>query len=160
VLHSLIPVHKPALWSISAEQTLLTVVSVELLDRAVDAAARLSQATIAEYVAAPMAARRDDRAAIEVAVECFVPPAEADELARRFEHALQQRSPAYAAGRMDGRFDPAIVHMLPAGVFHQWRHVWRLSEQAIREGRWTLDRGVLDGVLDQAARGWREVAVG
>lgn len=133
-----------------------TLAELRQLDEAVDYAARVSRATVSEFLAAPSAAASATPPAIEVAVEFFVPPTSGDAFARELDRALTRRSLAYAAARRAGEIEAIRVRAIPAGTFHQWRSAWKVSSRAQHEHRWSADRGLLDGLLHQARTGWRE----
>jgi hypothetical protein len=127
------------------------------LDEAVDYAARVSRATVSEFLAAPCAVSGTMPVAIELAVEFFVPPTSDDAFVRELDRALTRRSLAYAAGRRAGDVQTIRVSVIPAGTFHQWRSAWKVSPRLQHDQRWSPDRRLLDGLLHQARTGWREV---
>jgi hypothetical protein len=134
-----------------------TLAELRQLDEAVDYAARVSRATVSEFLAAPTAAPGTMPPAIELAVEFFVPPTSAEVFARELDRALIRRSPAYAAARRAGEVEAIRVQVIPAGTFHQWRSAWKVSPRCQHEQRWSSDRRLLEGLLHQARTGWREV---
>jgi hypothetical protein len=134
-----------------------TLAELRQVDEAVDYAARVSRATVSEFLAAPSAMRGTMPPAIELAVEFFVPPTSEDEFARELDRALTRRSLAYAGARRAGGVEAIRVRVIPAGTFHQWRSAWKVSSRSQHERRWSSDRRLLDGLLHQARTGWREV---
>ena len=153
-------------------QRLVLAMSPEQLDKAVDKAAQISQAIVAQFAAAPTMIGHASATlnhlgasivtgvpALEIAVEFFVPPCAAETFRHELEGQLQRKCPPYAAARSHGELGPVIVRTVPSGSFHQWRIVWRTSSESQRAQRWAVDRGMIDGLLHQAQHGWREMAV-
>lgn len=135
---------------------LCELIEVQQIDEAFDYAARVSRATVGEFLAAPS---RDGAApAIEVAVEFFVPPASLDAFAIEFDRATTRRSLGYSAARRIARLGPARLVSIPAGTFHQWRRSFGVAPEQQHRARWSADRAMLDQVLRQARHGWRECA--
>jgi hypothetical protein len=150
---------RPAHATLAPSPTRSDFADLRQIDEAVDYAARVSKAAVSEFLASP--ARPDKSpspAVIELAVEFFVPPGDADAFARELDRALTRRSPAYAAARRAGGVGPMRVTVIPPGAFHQWRSAWNVSPRAQHDHRWSADRQLLDGLLRQALVGWREPA--
>jgi hypothetical protein len=128
----------------------------ELLDVAMDRAARHSRATVAVFAAAPVECPRF-LAAIEFVVEFFVPPTSMEMFHRELEAQLLLLSPGYVSGRYRGEFAACALHNISSGTFHQYRITCRASAADQRQSRWSRDRLYLDGVLHQDRTGWREL---
>jgi len=130
---------------------------VEQLDVAMDRAARCAQATVAVFAAAPLdRSNETESAAIELAIEFFVPPASLELFNRELEAQLLRLNPKYVAGRNRGDFGPCVLRNIPFGAFHQHRVAWRFTADQQRQARWSKDRALLDEVLHQARVGWRD----
>ena len=135
---------------------LLALADIRQLEEAIDYAARVTKAAVAEFTAAP--ARREAAAlpAIDVAVEFLVPPVAAEKFVLELDRALIRRSLDYSAARRTEQVASLRVTVVPGGTFHQWRTAWRINSRQQHARRWTSDRQTLEGVLEQAQTGWRE----
>jgi len=130
---------------------------LRLLDDAVDFAARMTRATVSEFLAAPSSASNDVGRWIDVAIEFFVPPCSEACFADELDRAMVRRSMEYSAVRRSGMAGPVHVLALSPSAFHQWRLAWKVTHQAQHARRWSTDREMLEQVLHYAATGWREV---
>jgi hypothetical protein len=137
---------------------LLQLFSATDLDAALDAAARKSSAVVAEFTATVANAEIDAPIAVEAAVEFLIPPESIALFAAEFDDQLMRRSLGYAAGRHRGDLGPAVVQVVGAGAFHQWRVAGRRSERLHDQTTWCLTREYLEGVMHQSQKGWREIA--
>ena len=140
---------------------LVELFSPEQLDVAIDIAARCAHATVALFGAAPgIATRRSsglqDGVAMEFVIEFFVPPESLEDFHRELETQLVRMSPGYQLRRNVGDLERCIVQRVPAGTFHQYRIASRVTPQAVRGGRWSGGRDVVDGVLVHARSGWHD----
>lgn len=135
-----------------------TLAELRQIDDAVDYAARVTRGTVSEFLASPRLGTEGAPAAIDLAVEFFVPPDAAGGFAVEFDRALARRSMVYATARRTGQVAPARITVIPAGTFHQWRSAWKVSSRWQHEHRWSADRQMLEGLVRQAETGWREVA--
>jgi hypothetical protein len=136
-----------------------SIAELRQVDEAVDYAARVTRGTVSEFLASPRPAHVDGTpAAVDLAVEFFVPPDSAEAFAAEFDRALTRRSLTYSAGRRSGQLAPARVTVIPGGTFHQWRSAWKVSACSQHEHRWSADRQMLEGLIRQAQTGWREMA--
>jgi hypothetical protein len=137
---------------------LLQLFSATDLDAAFDAAARKSSAVVAEFTATVANAEIDAPIAIEAAVEFLIPPESTGLFIAEFDDQLMRRSLGYAAGRHRGDLGPAVVQVVDAGAFHQWRIAGRRSDHLHDNFTWSLTRDYLEGVINQSKKGWREIA--
>jgi hypothetical protein len=128
-----------------------------LLDEAIDYAARVSQGTVCEFLAAPAAASADDAPHIDMAIEFFIPPASLTKFIGELDRAMMRRSLTYSGARRQAIAAPIRVTALSPSAFHQWRKAWRIDPQAQRAQRWSADRSLLDELLLYARSGWREL---
>ena len=127
------------------------------LDAAIDRAGRRSEGVIAWFLAAPANSAGDPAsAALELLVEFFVPPHLIESFAAALDSALMRASQEYARARRMGLFGAPVIRVVHAGTFHQWRIVFRKTDEALRTARWSPDRQVLDSVLHQSQVGWSE----
>jgi hypothetical protein len=130
---------------------------VRLLDESLDYAARVSQGTVCEFLAAPAEPAPGGARHIEMAVEFFIPPCSLVKFTDELDRAMMRRSLGYSSARRNGIATPVRVTALSPSVFHQWRMAWRIDPQAQRDRRWSSDRRMLDQVLLYAQSGWREL---
>jgi hypothetical protein len=130
---------------------------VRQLEEAADYAARSTKATVAEFVAAPALRESGSLPAIDVLVEFFVPPVDAERFAVELDRALIRRSLEYSAARRTEQVASLRVTAIPGGTFHQWRKAWGVDSRAHHDNRWAAGRQTLEAVLRQAEVGWREL---
>src|SRR5438094_774991 len=107
--------------AVACSKRLAELFSAVQLDRAMDKAARISQAIVAVFAAAPIEVVGAEAPAIEFAVEFMVPPVSLDFFHRQLESQLAQINPRYLTARYRGEFSPCIVRCIPSGAFHQLR---------------------------------------
>lgn len=128
-----------------------TLLTVPVLDAAMAAAAKRTGSTVAVFAAGPAA----DGASLQVAAEFVVPPVSLGAFAEELDAELSGWAP-YRAARA-GLLGAVDVKPLPAGTFHQWRHIWGRSGRFLADSRLRADRQLLDGVIRQGEVGWREL---
>jgi hypothetical protein len=136
---------------------LWTLAEIRLLDEALDYAARVSQGTVCEFLAAPGEPAPGEARFIQMAVEFFIPPVSLAQFTDELDRAMMRRNLAYSSVRRAGSASPVRVTALSPSVFHQWRMAWKVDPQAQRERRWSSDRRMLEQVLLYANSGWREL---
>ena len=131
------------------------------IDEAMDFAARMTRATVGEFVAAPGRGGPGELPGIEAAVEFFVPPHSTQAFTLELDRALVRRSMQYNAARRGEQVGAIHLHVMPPGTFAQWRSTFNRCAGSTREARWGSSRELLDGILMQARIGWRElIAIG
>jgi hypothetical protein len=143
----------------ASTQRLAGTFSAEQLDMAMDIAARSSEAIVSIFAAAPLdCSEKNESVAIEFAVEFMVPPCSIDLFHRALEAQLLRISPRYLTSRYRGEFRPSVLRCIPGGAFHQHRVVCGATAREQRDARWSLERGLVDGITHQARIGWRDSA--